>query len=187
MLIGESARLRAIEADDVPRYQRWLNDPRVRDNLLLFAPLSLEDERGWFQGLAQDQGRSRYVFAIDAKDESGWAHVGSCGLESLDWRNRSAALGLFIAPERHGQGHGTAAIGLLLGFGFDELDLQRIELDVFDYNPRAQRLYERLGFVFEGTRRSAYLHRGERRDVHRMAMLAAEWRAGVSAPTRSDR
>ena len=53
-------------------------------------------------------------------------------------------------PADTGQGYGSDALRALVGFGFDELRLERIGLDVYDFNERARRVYERVGFVHEG-------------------------------------
>ena len=177
MLIGSRVRLRAIERDDLPRFVAWLNDPEVRRTLVLFAPMSLAAEEAWYQGLAGDP--SRHVFAIDAKGADEWSHVGTCGLERVDLRAGSATLGIFVGERsRWGQGIATEAIELLLRFGFEELRLNRVELEVFDLNTRGRRVYDRLGFVLEGTRRQAHFLEGRYVDAHTMSLLAEEWRAG---------
>lgn len=175
MLIGERVRLRAVERDDLPRYVTWLNDPEVRSHLLLFAPMSLADEERWFEGLGRDS--SRHVLAVDQREGEGWSHVGTCGLESVDLRNGCCTLGIFLGPAAaRGKGIGTAAMTLLLAFAFDELRLHRVELEVFDDNERARRVYERLGFVLEGRRREAHYKEGRYHDKLIMSLLAEEHR-----------
>ena len=68
----------------------------------------------------------------------------------------------------------------LVAFGFGMLRLERIWLDVYDINPAARRVYERVGFVHEGTLRRAVFREGRFLDVHRMAILADEWRAAAT-------
>jgi RimJ/RimL family protein N-acetyltransferase len=65
----------------------------------------------------------------------------------------------------------------LVDFGFGELRLERIELDVYSFNARGRRSYEKAGFTVEGTMREAHVHHGEHVDVHRMSILLEEWRA----------
>ena len=64
-----------------------------------------------------------------------------------------------------------------MGFGFASLRLERIWLDVFDFNPGARRVYERVGFLHEGVLRPAIFREGQFFDDHRMAILSGEWRA----------
>jgi RimJ/RimL family protein N-acetyltransferase len=76
-----------------------------------------------------------------------------------------------------GHGYGTDALDAIADFGFGELRLERIWLDVFTDNARARRSYEKAGFTLEGTQRRAFYRRGQYRDAHRMSLLHAEWEA----------
>ena len=70
-----------------------------------------------------------------------------------------------------GEGLGTEATGLVLDFAFGELGLYRVELEVFDFNLRAQKSYAKNGFTVEGVKRGGLLWAGERHDVVCMAAL----------------
>ena len=50
-----------------------------------------------------------------------------------------------------------------------------MELQVYDFNPRARHVYEKLGFVHEGTMRDALRWDGQWVDCHLMAMLDSDW------------
>lgn len=104
--------------------------------------------------------------------------IGECELEpnAPTFDEVFAAIGL---GERAfwGKGYGTDAMRLLLHYGFCEWNVHRMTLSVFEYNPRAIRAYEKLGFQHEGRRR-ATLHRGgERFDMLYMGVLRREWEA----------
>ena len=64
---------------------------------------------------------------------------------------------------------------VLMRFGFQELNLHRINLYTFEYNPRAIRAYEKLGFVHEGKQRSAMKRGGQRWAFVFMGVLRDEW------------
>lgn len=180
MLIGDRVRLRAVERDDLPRFVAWLNDPEVRSHLLMFAPLSMADEERWFEGLGGDPSRRVFAIdrAIDRADGGGWLHVGTCGLERVDLKNGSCTLGLFLGdPAERGRGVGSEAMQLLLAFAFDELRLHRVELEVFEDNQRARRVYERLGFLEEGRRRESLWKGGRWLTPVVMSLLDHEHRA----------
>jgi len=177
MIIGERIRLRAIERDDIPTFLRWFNDPEVRQFLTMYEPMSRAKEERWFE--AQLEARDDYLFAIEAPAGDGWVHIGNCGLHKTDWKNRNATLGIAIGEKAYwGQGYGTDAVRTLLRFAFSELGLHRVELEVFDYNPRARRCYEKAGFRLEGTRRQALYRGGRFHDVHTMAALSDEFGSG---------
>jgi RimJ/RimL family protein N-acetyltransferase len=73
------------------------------------------------------------------------------------------------------QGTGAKASKLVLKYCFEELGLNRIELEVYDFNRRAQRVYEKLGFVREGTKREALYFRDQYHDIITMAVLARDY------------
>ena len=77
---------------------------------------------------------------------------------------------------------GTEATELILGHAFDALRLHRVGLEVYGFNPRAQRAYEKAGFVAEGVRRDALSFDGEWVDSILMAVLDHEWRAHHGKP-----
>jgi len=171
-----SVYLRAAERDDIPRFVAWLNDYRTSRTLGLRAPLSLPMEEAWFERMVADQGKGGYLLTacLLADDRP----IGDLGLFDLDLVNGSAGLGILIgAPGDRGRGHGTDMLEALVGFGFASLRLERIWLDVYDFNPGARRVYERVGFRHEGVLRHAFFRDGRFVDAHRMSILAGEWRA----------
>jgi len=177
--------LRPAERDDLPRFVRWFSDARTSRTLDLISPLSQVLEERWFERMLEQQGQDRWNFVICRQVDD--RPVGSIELHNVDTRNGSAGLGIAIgAPDDTGQGYGSDAIRALLDFGFGELRLERIWLDVYDYNERARRVYERVGFVHEGTLRRALYRAGAHHDIHRMAILREEWSALTNGAGPSD-
>jgi RimJ/RimL family protein N-acetyltransferase len=174
MLYGDAIRLRGIERADIPSFVRWFNDPEVRQHMNVFAPMSTAEEERWFE--TRLERKDEYIFALEVDLEGQWVHIGNAGLHSIDWKNRSAVFGIVIGEKGcWGKGHGTAATRAMLLFAFDELNLNRVELEVFDSNPRARRAYEKAGFRLEGTRRQSHFHHGRYHDAHLMAILREEF------------
>ena len=179
MIVGDRVRLRAIERSDLPSYVKWLNDPEVRSSLSLIMPLSQTDEENWFDLLQKREPYERpqaiEIQPDPKKDE--WVHVGNIGLFGFDWINRLAEVGLHIGEKKYwDQGFGTRVMKLILKHGFQTLNLNRIWLRVFDYNPRAIRTYEKTGFKVEGKYRQGIFHMGEYHDVIIMGILRSEWK-----------
>jgi diamine N-acetyltransferase len=174
MLVGKLVRLRAIDREDIPTFVRWFNDPEVRHFLQMFEPMSRAGEERWFEAhlIRQDE----YLFAIEAPVDSGWLNIGNAGLHRVDWKNRGVTFGIVLGEKAFwGKGFGTDATRTMLRFAFDELNLHRVELEVYDFNPRAMRCYEKAGFRLEGTRRQAHFHQGAYHDVHCMGILRDEF------------
>ncbi len=174
---NEKVRLRAITASDLDDNIRWMNDVEVTRNIGQVGRFSREQEAEF---IARAHGNSEYEFAIEAIDGPGPKHIGNLGLHDFDQRNRQAELGIMIGEHDYwGNGYGSAAMRLLLEFGFGELNLHRIHLRCFAFNKRALRAYEKLGFKLDGiARQSAYLD-GEYHDDHLMSLLKPEWEAAV--------
>jgi UDP-4-amino-4,6-dideoxy-N-acetyl-beta-L-altrosamine N-acetyltransferase len=177
VIVGEKSHLRAIEREDIPTFVRWLNDPEVRHYLNLYLPLSKAQEEEWFAAHLRDD--SSRVFTIETEDG---VAIGNIGLHDLDWKNRSALLGIVIAEKEYwGQGYGSDAITALLRFAFGEMNLHRIWLAVFDFNERAIRCYEKCGFRHEGRAREAMFRDGRYHDALQMAILQQEF-TGLESP-----
>jgi RimJ/RimL family protein N-acetyltransferase len=178
MIYGDGIRLRALEKEDLPHFVRWLNDPEVRDHLNLYHPLSMEDEERWFEEqMKLDPVQRPLSIEIQPSGEE-WVLVGNCGLVTLDWRTRTAELGIQIGEKTYwNQGYGTRAIQLLLKYGFQTLNLHRLWLRVYASNPRAIRVYQKAGFIHEGTLREGHFQDGRYVDVEIMSVLREEWYA----------
>jgi RimJ/RimL family protein N-acetyltransferase len=176
MIAHGAVYLRAGERADIPLLAGWMNDWRTSRTLGSRAPFSLPMEEVWFERMTAEQGQGRYFFVACLLEDD--RPIGTLGLFDVDLLDGGAGLGISIgAPGDRGRGLGTDMLHALLGFGFGMLRLERIWLDVYDINPGARRVYERVGFVHEGTLRRAVFREGRYLDVHRMAILADEWRA----------
>lgn len=175
MFEGDLVRLAQISRDNLPAYKRWMRDYEVQHFLARIpTPITDEAEEAWFESVAK--GTDDYIFAIRTLDDD--TLIGNCGLHGIDVKNRLAEFGIVIGEKAYwGRGYGTDAARVILHFAFDELNLNRVELDVYDFNPRAIRSYEKVGFVHEVTRREALFRGGEYHDVHRMGILQNEWLA----------
>jgi RimJ/RimL family protein N-acetyltransferase len=177
MLKGRLVYLRPGERTDIPLFVDWLSDARTTRNLLIRSPIGEAIEERWFDDMLEHHGRERWFFVICRLEDD--RPVGSLDLHAIDLTNGSAGIGIMIGdPADTGRGYGSDALRALIGFGFDELRLERVWLDVYDDNTGARRVYERLGFVHEATFRRGIFRRGQFIDVHRMGLLREEWRTG---------
>ncbi len=175
MIYGDRIRLRSVTRRDLPQFVEWLNDPEVRSGLLMYLPLSFEDEEAWFENMIKSPA-AQHPMVIEVRSDDDWIMIGNCGFHLIDWRIRSAEVGIFIGEKSYwNQGYGTKVMRLLLKHGFNTLNLNRIALEVFETNPRAIRTYEKAGFVHEGRRRQDMFQDGRYIDVLLMSVLRSEW------------
>ena len=109
------------------------------------------------------------------EDRATGACVGEAVLNDWDPDNESCNFRIFMLAAGRDHGLGTEATKLIVGYGIEQLGLHRISLEVYAFNPRAQRAYEKAGFIAEGTLRDALLWDGKRVDATVMSILAPEW------------
>jgi RimJ/RimL family protein N-acetyltransferase len=166
VLPGPRVTLRPLDERDVDDQLRAVQDPELRRLTGTHRTFTRADIEAWVAGRAEAEGR--YDWAVTETDGGDW--LGDCALNDIDEDNGSA--GFRIAVDRRpGEGLGTEATGLVLGFAFGELGLYRVELEVFDFNTRAQKSYAKCGFTVEGVKRGGLLWAGQRHDVICMAAL----------------
>lgn len=101
--------------------------------------------------------------------------MGLTGAEPRFACHRNASMGINIATPYQGQGYGTEAVLWGLEFAFKHANLHRVKIGALGWNEGALRLYQKLGFVVEGTDREAYWYDGGYRDCVWMGMLDREW------------
>jgi RimJ/RimL family protein N-acetyltransferase len=171
---GERLYLRSIERDDLNRCHAWMNDPELRATLAQRYPMSLAKEADWVERATRGQDPSEMTFAICLVQ--GDRHIGNCGFVAIDRDNGTATFGILIGEaDCRRQGLGEEATRTLCRYGFEEMRLHKIRLDVHEGNP-AIRTYERVGFRREGLLREEDFRRGGRIDVIRMGLLKDELR-----------
>jgi RimJ/RimL family protein N-acetyltransferase len=174
MIYGKRVRLRAPEPEDLPTFVVWFNDPEVRKTLRVFEPMSLIREQQWFENFLA--AHDKFLFVVETNTTSSPEMIGVTGLEGVHWRYRLAEFGLTIGEkDQWNQGYGQEITHLMMEFAFHQLNLQRVELEVFSNNPYAKRCYEKVGFKVEGTRRKAIPFEGTYIDSHWMGLLRDEW------------
>lgn len=177
-LHGERIRLRAAEREDITAFLRWINDADVTENLLLISPMSRFEEEQWYDAMMKKPA-SEHVLVIEVIDQSPndeYRPIGTCQFHNIDWRNRSAEIGIMIGEKTFwNQGYGTETMRLLLLHGFDTLNFHRIWLQVYEKNKRGIRAYEKAGFQHEGKYRQAHYQNGQYFDVYLMSVLKNEW------------
>jgi len=171
-LVGEKCYLSPMNPDDAEQFTEWLNDLEVIRHLGRSAePLTVGVQR---KKLEEMSDRHQYAIVDLETDRL----IGSTGLNRLDHKNRHAMLGIMIGDKSyHNKGYGREALRLLLGFGFNYLNLHNIALWVYSDNPKGIACYTSLGFKEIGRRRQASLQNGHWRDVILMDILEDEFRA----------
>ena len=169
ILRGERVVLRPLASTDLRRCVKWFSDPQVIHFLGRNASITLAEEEKWFRDY--ERRMDEQIFAIEVEGQ----HIGNLGLHKIDRTHRKAEVGIVIGePTFWSRGHGSDAMRVALRYGFEVLGLNKISLEVLEYNTRALRTYERLGFRREGVHREDIYKDGRFVNVLRMSLLARE-------------
>lgn len=172
-LASKTVRLRALTSADLEILRTFINDPDVLKFSNAYHPVTDQQQEAWWRSLG---GSGSYWFGIE--EQATHRLIGTCCLVEVDWIARLAELRIRIGDkEAWGRALGTEACELLVRYGFEHLNLERIWLRVFAKNQAALKLYSRLGFVQEGCLRRAWHLAGETGDVIVMGLLREEWTA----------
>ncbi len=112
--------------------------------------------RGW-----QDGSCAGFV----ARSANDGVFLAFAAIVHLDLAARQGEIGYAVAPAARARGVAGRSVALLTRWGFDELGLIRLVLDIDVANPASERVARRAGYRLEGVRRSAYFKEGRRADV----------------------
>lgn len=175
---GSLVRLSAADAQELGGVVSvWSRDTEFA-RLFGSGPARLHSTRAgveFYKKETQDPTPAHYWFSIRSLGDD--RLLGETDLEIENAAAGEAFVGIGIyRREDWGKGYGTDAMKLALRFAFNELNLRRVSLTVFDYNPRAVRSYEKCGFKIEGRCRGALLKDGQRFDLIYMGILFEEWK-----------
>jgi len=178
LLTGGLVRLSAVDAGELGQaYAGWNRDSELK-RLLDFEAARLHSARastGFFEKMIKEDSPTNHYFAIRALADD--RLLGDINLDIINnWGSRDSFVGLGIGDRRDwGRGYGTDALKIALRFAFTEINLRRVTLTVFEYNPRAIRSYEKAGFQHEGRLRGSLLRDGKRWDILHMGILRETW------------
>ncbi len=176
LLSGKLVRLAAVDPEHAESWAKWhTNSEYMRLADMDPATVqSVKSTREWMEKHLDDW--LEHEFSIRTMD--GDKLIGTTGLGGNLKQHGDAFAGIGIGePDFWGKGYGTEAMQLILRYAFMELNLQRVSLDVFGYNERAVRSYEKAGFKLEGQMRNMLLREGKRWDLVFMGILREEWLA----------
>lgn len=161
-----------------------LRKPDIEDaEILYILKNDLESTKslgGFSTGYSKESIKDWITFHNHAKDEclflivekSSGKVIGHVGLYQIDFRIRKAEFAILIADKTcWGKGYGHLCTQFMLSYGFDQLNLNRIELSLLSTNQKALNLYLKHGFEHEGILRQAQYKDGNYVDVVLMAKL----------------
>ena len=166
--------LRELQKKDMQIITSWRNDPELISFLgAPFRYINPDVDEKWFDNYMANRSTTiRCAIVTELEDTI----LGLISIASINQLNQSGVLHIMIGDKNNrGKGIGYFAVTEMINHAFLNLNLHRIELDVLASNIAAQKLYEKCGFVKEGTRRQAVFKQGKYIDMYVYAILREEF------------
>lgn len=168
-LKGQKVLLRAIEKEDLPLLQNMINDDELERMVVGWSlPVSSTQQEQWFEDIAADNNKVR--FSVELEKE----FIGTVILENIDWKNRNLEISIKLFKSKK-EGLGTDTIKTILKFTFEELNMNKIEANILDYNIASIKTFEKCGFKLDGRKRQAVYKNGKYNDVLNYSILKDEY------------
>ncbi len=152
----ERCLLREMTQNHAPAILKHLGNPKVKQYLNMNLFQDIEDAKRWIDWMNRyfsEQDGLRWGITLKSSGE----FMGSVGLHGWNRWVRFAEVGYDLAEAFWGQGYATEVTRRVIQFGWEAMNLQRIEADVVSGNDGSIRVLEKLGFQYEGTRRQRVL------------------------------
>ena len=174
ILVTERLVLRQLTVDDSESWFQSLSDDEVAV-LIGMEPLEHVDEsKGIIDSFSDRYEKGKgMAWAMTLKEDDKF--IGTCSYEKIDKENLSGEIGYDLLKEYWGKGFMTEALRAIIDYGFEHLNLNRIEAHTAAINASSRSLLRRLGFFEEGIFRESSFFRGEFRDVCQYSLLRREW------------
>jgi RimJ/RimL family protein N-acetyltransferase len=176
-LIGKNVVLREFRKDDLPFINSFTTDYEICRNLsdTFLRNHSLESTEKYLNSILENSSNDTLSYVIAEKDTLNY--IGQIDIMDIDWIARIGILGIVIAgKDFHNKGIGTEAINLILKYAFERANLNKIELDVNEFNLGGIRCYEKCGFIKEGIIRESLYREGKYYSTIKMGILKREFK-----------
>ncbi len=182
MSTDQKIAFRQVTREDVARIKRWLEDDEVADSWfgrysygepahLGYRPNEIENASDEEFARALENPEHLTLSIYTEREE----HIGEVHL-TLEEVLGDGQLSILIGrKDLWNRGYGRASVNAALDTAFNEYGLYRVWVDIPEYNMAARALFERLGFVHEGTLRKSRPHEGSRFNSTVMGILATEY------------
>lgn len=180
MIAGQCTGLRAVDAADLDTLLAWRNRPELRRYFREYRELNRAQQQAWFDTRVNADAATR-MFAIE---ELGSGRLlGACGLCYIDWVNRSADFSIYIGADELYIDDRLApdAAVTLITYGFDELGLNRLWSEIYDFDEAKRTFFARLGFSLDGRHRKTHWAEGGWHDSLFYSLLATDPRPAAQA------
>jgi [ribosomal protein S5]-alanine N-acetyltransferase len=167
--------LRKVEKDDANSILEYLSDKEVVKYHGLEPFTSINDalsEISWYHSIFNEKTGIRWGITLKEKNEV----IGSCGFLNRTPQHYRTEIGYELHKSYWGQGIASEALEAVLKYGFEQLELQRVEALIEPPNTPSQKLVERHGFIREGLLRKYEFTCGKFDDLYMYSLLKEDFK-----------
>lgn len=173
MIEGEKIILDCVEEKHLPQLLEWRNDPENRKFYREYRVLTIEDKKKWYNDKILND--NSWQFFVVKPRENKDKIIGTVGLTYINFLYRTAEFSITLGDrEYRGKGYGSDMLKTIMKYGFNDLNLNRIWCEVYSNNAAIE-IYEKVGFVKEGTLRQNVFKDGEYLDSTILSILKDEY------------
>ncbi|MGG0239993.1 GNAT family N-acetyltransferase [Bacillus rhizoplanae] len=171
-LTTERLRLRPLKIQDAADVFEYALDPEVTTYTVWYPHEKLQDSQMFIQSiLHQYENEEMAAYGIELKKKI----IGTCGFIEYDKNHHKAELAYALSKNYWRQGFATEAAKAFIGYGFETLQLSRIEARCHVSNVQSEQVMKRLGMQYERTLRKDMFVKGAYRDTKIYAILREEY------------
>ena len=174
MLKGKHVSLFAVEKEDLQQLRDWRNNPDFRKYFREYRELNMAQQEKWFEEKVV-KDNSTLMFSIKRNNDA--ELLGCCGFVYINWVHRHADLSLYIGWQGayiDEEGYAEESCRLLLEYGFNELCLNKIWTEIYEFDEKKKALYDKFDFRQDGLLRQNYWYDEKWWDSMILSILKAE-------------
>lgn len=164
-------RLRELKAKDVNGMLSWMHDKEINSIFQCDFGSFTEEKVLNFINSSKSDADNVHFACVDDNDN----YLGTVSLKHIDKDAKNAEYAISFCKAAHGTGASAFATKEILKYAFNELNLERVYLNVIGDNARANAFYKKFGFIYEGTFKKHILIGGILRDLNWYRMLKEEF------------
>lgn len=181
IIIGQNIVLRPFESQDIEHMINILNEPELKkltgsviNDIEASQKMSIDEietVKEWYRTRNEQNDRLDCAIALKESNQI----IGELVFNEYDDLTRNVNLRILISKAYTNKGYGSEALRLFIKYGMEELKFHKISLEVFSFNPRAEKVYINLGFVCEGIKRDDFMYNNEYIDTKILSLLESDY------------
>ena len=178
MLKGKLVHLDTIEEEDLETLRSWRNFEDFKKYFREYREISKTMQKKWFDNIVNNNNQHQ-MFAIRSVETN--ELLGCCGLTFINWVHKHADLSFYIGHEKKyidDEGYSKESVKLLFEFGFNQLALNKIWAEIYEFDELKINIFDELELKLDGILRENYYYSGKYYNSLIYSLLSSEFKLG---------